>query len=129
MNKYFFSFFILFAFGCSTENNSPCVLQATYDAGASGSFIFRKDNTFLWTNGSGLGVSQSEGKYLLKGSIVTLSKIGFDKVVKSKRLLITSIQPNTHSKGKYLVQVDDQNKVIDSMYIFTIYVDSRDSIK
>lgn len=129
MIKYFFSLSVLTVFGCSAESNSPCVLQATYDSGPSSSFNFRKDNTFQWTNGSGFGVSQSEGKYLLNDSIITLDKIGFDRIVKSERLLITTMQPNSHTRGKYLVQVDEQNKIIDSMFIFTIYIDSRNSLK
>ena len=129
MIKFYVSIIIFLVLGCTAENNSSCVLQATYDSGPSSSFNFCKDNTFQWTSGSGLGISQSEGKYLLKDSIITLNKIGFDKIITSKRLLITTTQPNSHRKGKYLVQVDDQNTLIDSAFIFTIYIDSRDSLK
>jgi len=128
MFKYLAALTIIFS-RCSSENNSPCFIQATYDSGPSSSFNFRKDSTFQWTNGSGLGVSQSDGKYSLKDSIITLDKIGFDQVIKSKRLLITKVHPNSHQAGKFVVQVDEKNRVIDSMFIFTIYIDSRDSIK
>jgi hypothetical protein len=128
MTKFFFTALILSISSCSSENNSLCILQATYDATSSSSFIFRKDGSFQWTNGGGRGVFQNEGKYTWKDSIITLDKTGFDNVVKSKRLLITATQPNSHAAGKFLVQVDNQNSVIDSMYIFTIYIDVRDSI-
>lgn len=71
---------------------------------------------------------QSEGKYLLKDSVVTLGKIGFDEMIKSKRLLITTIHPNSGEPGKYLIQVDNQNRLIDSLFIFTVYIDARDSL-
>lgn len=129
MIRYFLAALILYLSSCSPESDSPCILQATYDSGPSCGFSFQKDGTFKWINGSGLGVFQNKGKYTWKDSIITLDKIGFDKVVKSKRLLITSIQPNSHINGKYLVQVDNQNNVIDSVFIFSIYIDVRDSIK
>ena len=130
MSKYFFTILVLLFSACSSLNTSPCFLQATYDSGSSSSsFAFRADGTFEWTNGSGLGVFQTEGRYELKDRIITLDKIGFDKVIKTNRLLLTSIHPNSHQVGKYVVQVDDQNKVIDSMFIFTVYVDNRNLFK
>ena len=65
----------------------------------------------------------------MKDSIIVLDKIGFDKVVKSKRLLITTIQPNSKASGKYVIQVDEKNQLIDSMFIFTVYLDKRYSLK
>ena len=100
-------------------------MQATYDSGSSSSFNFRQDGTFEWTNGSGLGVSTEEGKYLLKDSVIILDEIGFDKVIKSERLLITSRHPISNAIGKFVIQVDKQNKLIDSMFIFTVYIDKR----
>ena len=129
MSKYLFAILVLFFSACSPSNTSPCFLQATYDSGPSSSFAFRADGTFEWTSGSGLGVSQTEGKYELNDHIITLDKIGFDKVIKTKRLLLTTIHPNSHQVGKYIVQVDDQNKVIDSMFIFTVYIDNRNLVK
>ena len=81
--------------------------------------------TFEWTNGSGLGVSKKEGKYSINDSIITLDETGFDKVVKSDRLLITSRHPISQSFGKFVIQVDKQNSLIDSMFIFTVYIDER----
>lgn len=126
-----FYFILLFlVLSCNEENNSPFILQATYDSGPSSSFAFRKDGTFQWVNGSGLGVSTYNGKYSFRDSIITLDRIGFDNVVKSKRLLITSIQPWTRQVGgKYVVQVDDQNRLVDSIFIFTVYLDRRDSLR
>ena len=123
MTKYYFYFLLLILNSCTSQNISPCILQATYDSGSSSSFNFRKDGTFEWTNGSGLGVSIKEGKYLLKDSIITLDKIGFDKIIKSKRLLITSRHPISKNIGKFVFQVDNENNLIDSMFIFTVYID------
>ena len=125
MPKYFVFFLLLLFYSCSSTNNSPCILQATYDSGATSSFNFRQDGTFKWTNGSGLGVSTEEGKYILKDTIIILDKIGFDKVIKSDRLLITSRHPISKNIGNFVIQVDYQNKLIDSMFIFTVYVDKR----
>ena len=108
---------------CTPQNDSPCILQATYDSGPSSSFTFREDRTFEWTNGSGLGVSTSEGKYSINDSIITLDEIGFDKVVKSKRLLITSKHPISQNPGRFVIQVDKQNRLVDSIFIFTVYID------
>jgi hypothetical protein len=128
MLKNLTAFLLLLLSGCEAENTSPYILQATYDSGPSSSFAFRKDRTFRWSNGSGLGVSETDGKYSIKDSVITLDEIGFDKVVKSKRLLITTIHPNSKAVGKYVIQVDGQNRLIDSMFIFTVYLDRRDSL-
>jgi hypothetical protein len=117
---------ILFLCGCSSENKSPCKLLATYKATFPSSFNFREDNSFEYINGF---TTQIEGHYTWKDSIITLDKIGFDKFIKSKRLLITTIHPIARIPGEYLVQVDDKNNLIDSMHTFTIYIDMRDSIK
>ena len=126
MNRYLTVVVLLMFASCESENKSPFILQATYDSGPSSSFAFRKDGTFRWSNGSGLGVSETEGKYSIKDSVITLDKIGFDKVVKSNRLLITTIQPNSRAVGKYVIQVDEKNSLIDSIFIFTVYLDKRD---
>ena len=127
MIRYLITALILFIYGCSSENHSPCRIQATYDGTFASSFNFREDNSFEWTNGL---VGSYEGFYTCKDNIITLDKIGFDKVIKSKRLLITKTHPNNPTiSGKFLVQVDDKNNVIDSMYIFTLYVDRQDSNK
>jgi len=44
-------------------------------------------------------------------------------------LLITNVNPNTGMNGKYVIQADDNNKVIDSVYLFRVYIDLRDSVK
>ena len=125
--KHLVLFLSLFYFGCTQQNNSPCLLHAIYDSGSSGcSFYFRKDGTFEWANGGGLGGGTTEGKYTINGDIITLNKIGFDRVIKSERLLITSTHPNSLSSGTFLIQVDKENKLIDSMFIFTVNIDKRD---
>jgi hypothetical protein len=107
-------------------NNSPCILQATHDSSASSSFNFRKDGTFQWTNGSGLGVFQEEGTYNINDSLITLNKADFDKVLKSKHLKITTTLPwSTNTGNTYVVQVNDRGELIDSLFVFTVYIDKR----
>lgn len=113
-------------FSCTSKKDSPCLLQATFDGGSSSSsLIFKDDGTFEWTNGSGFGVYITEGKYSLNDNVIIIDKAGLDKVIKSNRLLLTSLHPNSKSLGKFLIQVDDQNNLIDSNYIFKIYIDNR----
>jgi hypothetical protein len=126
MIRYFIATLILFVGSCSSKNKSPCKLLATYKATLPGSFNFREDNSFEWTNGF---TSQTEGHYIWEGNIITLDRIGFDKFIKTKRLLITTTHPISGIHGKYLVQVDDKNNLIDSMHTFTVNIDTRDSIK
>lgn len=99
--------------------------MATYDSGTTSVFIFRQDGTFEWTNGSGSGILPEQGKYILQDSIIILDRIGFDKLIKSERLLITSRHPMSKSIGKFVIQVNNQNKLIDSMFIFTVCIDKR----
>jgi hypothetical protein len=109
-------------------NNSPCILQATYDSDPStSSFNFRKDGTFQWTNGSGLGVFQEEGTYTINDSLITLNKADFDKVIKSKHLKITTSPPwsNNNAGNAYVVQINDKGDLIDSHFVFRIYIDKR----
>lgn len=123
MNKHLSVLLFLFFCSCTSKPDSPCILQATYDgAPFSSSFIFKKDRTFEWLNGL---TTQINGRYSLKDSIITLDNIGFDKIIKSKKLLITTVNPNTGLKGRYVVQVNDDIKVIDSQFVFSIYVDTR----
>lgn len=129
MGKYLYAALLFFGSSCNSSNTSPCFLQATYDSGPASSFCFRDNGTFTWTSGGGMGVYETEGKYSLKDKVILLDKIGSDKVIKSKRLLLTTIQPNAHTVGKYLVQVDDQDKVIDSIFIFTVYLDNRNLVR
>jgi len=129
LRSLYFISFLTFLSACSFENNSPCILQATYDSGPSSSFNFRKDGTFEWTNGSGMGISQDEGSYTINDNLITLNKVGFDKVVKSKHLKITSKLPwSQNTSNSYVVQVNDKGELVDSIFIFRVYIDKRNQL-
>lgn len=116
----------MFLAACSSQNNSPCILQATYDLGPTSNFNFRKDGTFEWTNGSGLGIFQDEGTYTIKDSLITLNRADFDKVIKSKYLKITSTLPwSNNTSHTYVVQINEKGELIDSIFVFTVYIDNR----
>jgi hypothetical protein len=125
MIKWLLTLLLIFFYSCFSEkeNNSPCRLLATYKATFPSSFNFREDNTFDYMN----GLSSGEGRYTLKDNLITLDKIGFDKFIKSTRLLIITVHPISGRSGKFLVQVDDKNNLIDSLHTFTILKDNRGS--
>jgi hypothetical protein len=109
--------------GCKDEIPSPCLIQATYDRCG---FVFRLDSTYEWVNGSGLGVFTEEGTYRIQDSIITLDKSNVDNVVRTNRLLITTGLPwATSITDKFVLQVNAENRVIDSHFVFKVYVDSR----
>jgi hypothetical protein len=126
MKHLYFLLISILLIGCASQNNSPCILQATYDSGASCSFNFRKDGTFQWTNGSGLGIFQKEGSYTIKDSLITLVQEDFDEVIKSKHLKITATLPWLNNSGNtYVVQINDKGDLVDSIFVFTVYIDKR----
>lgn len=118
--------FILFIFGCGAElemSKSPVVFEAIYDSGtASSNLLFKQDSTFEWFSGSALGATETyQGKYIQRDSVIELNKMGFSRVVKSNRLLLTSVHPHSgRGSGSSLVQVDSLNKVVDSIFIFIV---------
>src|SRR5687768_5242191 len=92
-------------------------------------FSFKQDSTFEWFSGSALGASDSyQGKYLIHDSVINLDKVGFDRAIKSIRLLITTKHPMPRGvEGNYIIQVNNLNKFLDSTLIFTVIVDRRHS--
>jgi len=110
---------------CSSgQNNSPVLLQATHEGSALGSssFAFRKDSSFEWMNGLSDAV---EGKYIMKDSFITLDKIGFDDVVKSKHLKIVHQLPLSPSSSNWVVQINDKGVIVDSHFVFRVVLDNR----
>jgi hypothetical protein len=106
------------------------VFGGFYDSGTSSCYLlFKQDSTFEWFSGSALGATETyQGKYEQRDSIIELNKIDFDRVVKSNRLLLTTVHPNPRgASGNYLVQVDILNRVIDSIFIFNVRDFSLDS--
>jgi hypothetical protein len=105
------------------KSKSPEILRAVYDSGTSSSSLsFKQDSTFEWFSGSALGASDEyQGKYNMQDSIIELDRIGFSRVIKSKRLLLAKkhLMPRGVD-GDYLFQVDENNKLVDSIFIFTI---------
>lgn len=126
MSRIFGLFFLIIAGGCGSAveiSKSPAILSAVYDSGtASSSLTFKQDSTFEWFSGSALGAADTyQGKYVLHDSTIYLDKIGFDRIIKSKRLLLTKTHPDPRGvRGDYLVQIDTLNRVVDSIFIFTV---------
>ena len=120
MNHYWISLLLaLVTFsGCKEESKSPCILQATYDHCG---FIFRRDNTYEWYN----GISSDQGNYKRKDNLITLDRSNFDSIVKTKYLLIAENLPwtNMGTSGKFIIQVDNNKKAIDSFFVFKVYID------
>ena len=115
--------------GCGVQNNtnnkSSCILLATHDADVSTcSFNFRKDGTFEFT--AGMLSDPKEGRYKLDDSIITLENIDFGDIIKSKYLLITKRLPwNPETTSTWLLQVDQKNQLVDSIFVFRVYNDGR----
>ena len=104
-------FFIVFS--CKSKNNSPVVLQATYDKTI---FNFRKDNTYeLYL---GFLASNPEGSYKIKDSFITLDVPEISNIIKSRYLKITK---NSFNGFTYLVQVNDKNEIIENTASFFVY--------
>ena len=128
MKRQYFLATLIVLTACSTpQNNSPLVLQATQEGSAlsSSSFAFRKDGSFKWMNGLS---DPFEGRYTIKGSFITLDKIGFDdKVVKSKYLKIIHQLPWSDFRQDYVVLINDRDAIIDRHFVFRIVVDNRNN--
>jgi hypothetical protein len=108
----------------SRQNNSPLLLQATHEGSAlsTSSFAFRMDSSFEWMNGLGDPV---EGRYIMKDSFITLEKIGFDEVIKSKHLKIVHQLPWSPSSSDWVVQINDKGAIVDSLFVFRVVLDNR----
>lgn len=119
---------VILPFGCRNENESPVILQATHDEGSNAcSFIFRKDKTYEWLNGSGLGVFSKSGIYNIKDSIIILDKENIDNVIKSKYLFVKTQKAlwGQDTTVTYLFQVDSNGIGLKGAAIFLIYIDER----
>lgn len=107
-------------FSCESKNNSPIVLQATYNDFI---FNFRADNTYELILSF---LSSEEGKYKIKDSIITLDVSKIRHVIKSPYLKIAAENPSyVDTRFHYLLQVNDRNEFIDSSIIFIISEDNR----
>ncbi len=66
-----------------------------------------------------------EGRYIMKDSFITLDKIGFDDVVKSKHLKIVHQLPSSPSSSNWVVQINDKGVIVDSHFVFRVVLDNR----
>ena len=125
--------FIVISCGTVVEiSKSAEVIRGIYDTGTASCYMsFKRDSTFEWFSGSALGATEShQCKYMLLDSVIYLDKIGFDNMVKSNKLIITTKNRLLRGfDGNYIIQVDSLNKLVDSIFIFTIINDKRDSLK
>ena len=109
-------------------SNSLVVLAASFDgyAGTSG-FTFKKDGTYEWINGSGLGVGTKYGSYQLNDIIIVLDTNNIDNVIRSKYLLIRT-QPalwSTDTTATYVFQVDSLGHRLNGSIPFFVHIDNR----
>lgn len=112
--------------GCSTkQSSSPVVLVVSYNSGPGAAILtFRQDSTFEWI--AGIGDSPHEGRYQIKDSLIQLNGIELDGALKSNRFLFTHKNPNNNElSDPILVQVNNQDSIIDSTFIFRVMVDRR----
>jgi len=121
------SLIIILNIGChlylSSRDNSEVVLKAFYDGDYNGSSLeFRKDGTYKFGNGSGLGVSIQRGYYSMNDSIITLDKDDIDKVIESKTLVIRSELSGTDVK---ILQIDKNFNLIAKATEFRVVQDKR----
>jgi len=121
------SLIIILNIGChlylSSRDNSEVVLKAFYDGDYNGSSLeFRKDGTYKFGNGSGLGVSIQRGYYSMNDSIITLDKDDIDKVIESKTLVIRSKLSGTDVK---ILQIDKNFNLIAKATEFRVVQDKR----
>lgn len=114
---------------CTDEaNTSPVILQAIHHGGSNScGFLFYADNTYEWTNGSGLGVSSEKGTYTLKGSLITLDRSQIDKSIVSKYLLIRKQKTswNNDENVTYVFQINESSEIIKNATPFIVYIDLR----
>ncbi len=113
----------------------PIVLYAKHDGGSNGCGItLRNNGKYEFYNGSALGMSQVEGKYFLKDSILTIEKpkVKDDKadinlVIKNSQLLIRRQIPHWRKDTimTFLYQLDKNKKILDSEIVFIVYKDNR----
>jgi hypothetical protein len=126
INKIIFFFSIWIICSCKQPNNSPCLIQATYDRCG---FVFREDGTYGWVNGSGMGVFTQEGTYKINKNHILLDTSNVDNVVTTKYLLITHKLPWWNdTTNTFVIQVNDRDEMVDSHFVFKIYIDNRKAL-
>jgi hypothetical protein len=121
LQKIYISVLLMLIVSCTTKvpKQKDIWFQATYDPGVGGcSLVFYKDSTCLWM--AGIASDDKEGKYNIQGSVITLEDIPLETCFKSKKLLLTNINPNNKDlRDSILVQIDSSLRVVDSIHIFT----------
>lgn len=118
---------IIINIGCqlclSSRDNSEILLKAFYDGDYNGSSLeLRKDGTYKFGNGSGLGESVQRGKYSINDAIITLDKDNIDNVIESKTLVLRSELNGTDAK---IFQIDKNFNLIDRATQFRVVYDKR----
>lgn len=110
---------IIFLIACGVQIFLSCrdLSNVTLDAGQDLDFNFirlelREDETYKFTNGSGLGSSYFRGKYSREDSIITIDTVGADKFLKSDKLAI---------RDNRIFMIDSKHKIVDSLFYFNIF--------
>lgn len=121
-----FGILVLFSFVITNvslrlRDHSPVIIKAGYDGDFNGAwFDFRKDGTYKFVNHGGVGADISRGNYRINDSIITLDKDHIGGVLKTRKLAIRAIKDFDSEKTKVMYQIDEQHKVIDKNFIFTV---------
>ena len=118
---------IILNIGCqlylSSRDNSEILLKAFYDGDYNGSSLeFRKDGTYKFGNGSGLGESIQRGSYYIIDTVITLDKNNIDNVIESKTLVLRSELNGTDAK---ILQIDKNFNLIERATEFRVVYDKR----
>ena len=120
-------FIIILNIGCqwylSSRDNSEILLKVFYDGDYNGSSLeFRKDGTYKFGNGNGLGESIQRGNYTMNDSIIILDRDNIDNVIESKTLVIRNELNGADAK---IFQIDKNFNLIDRATQFRVVYDKR----
>jgi len=121
----FIASFLITNIVLANRNNSPIIIQAGYDGGFNGAwFEFRKDGTYKFGNSGGIGATYSQGKYILRDSLITLDKDNIDNTIQSKLLIIRK-EEIIDTLEQVIYQINQEHQIIDKDFKFIIHVDNR----
>jgi len=118
---------IILNIGCqlylASRDSSEIILKAFYNGDFNGSSLeFRKDGTYKFGNGSGLGESTQRGNFSVNDSIITLDRNNIDNVIESKTLVIRNELNGTDAK---ILQLDKNFNVIAKATEFRVVQDKK----
>ncbi|MCI3936883.1 hypothetical protein MQX03_06705 [Chryseobacterium aahli] len=118
--------FAINAFVLSLRDNSPVLIQASYDGDYNGAwFEFRKDGTYKFVDHAGVGADITRGNYQMKDSIIILDKNEIGNIIVSNTLLFRE-ENYGDSKFKVLYQINKNHIIINPNFKFLVNDDLQD---